>query len=137
LHERIRYIQGDQLGFLVFPFQLRIILISTLRAWENIARLPVLYIQVAIVACLYHHHIHMVLSVKFGTIVICNNNNNNNTIGTYANNNIIINDKGKPNYTRGCIDNIIIIVVAGGFCFVYLRIYYAYPGHAVIDMYDT
>lgn len=66
----------------------------------------------------------MALSVELGTIVICNNNNNNTTIGTCKDNNIIINDKGKPNYTRGCIDKIIIIitVVAGGFCFVYLRI---------------
>lgn len=67
----------------------------------------------------------MALSVEFGTIVICNNNNNNTTIGPCKDNNIIINDKGKPNYTRGRIDKIIIIitVVAGGFCFVNLRIY--------------
>jgi len=125
-HECIRYIQSEQPGFPVFPFQLRII-ISMLRAWENIARWPALYIHVATLVCLYHHHIHMALSVKFGAIVICNNKNNNNTtVGTYANNNIIINDKGKPNYTRGCIDNIIIIVVACGFCFVYLRSTYIY-----------
>lgn len=83
-HEWIRYIQSEQPGFPVFPFQLRII-ISILRAWENISRWPALNIHVATVVCLYHHHIHMALSVKFGTIVICNNKNNNysnTTIGT-------------------------------------------------------